>query len=60
MERYGVPDGIDAQEMRKRHEEIFAKFDTLVKDADFQREVQSFAMLSSRIYMRDLERQFTV
>lgn len=60
VERYGVPSGIDVELMRKRHEEIFIKFDALVADPDIQREVQLFAKYNGRLSLEDLERQFTV
>lgn len=60
LERYGVPFGIDVELMRKRHEEIFIKFDALVADPDVQREVQLFAKHNGRLSLEDLERQFTV
>jgi len=60
MERYGVPDGIDVEQMRKKHEEIFLEFDKLVNNPEFQLEVRSFAQFTGQLSTKDLERQFTV
>lgn len=63
MHKYGLPKDMtdkEIQEMRKKHNEIFERFEALLNDSEFQEEVRQFVKISSHLSEEKLNRKFTI
>ncbi len=60
MRRYGVPKGVNAQELRYRIDKIFSEFDAICKDPQFQHEAEVFAQSTGSLSPESLGKRFTI
>lgn len=60
MHKYGIPDGVDPIELRKKIDEISKELDQLRKDPEFQEECRRVARIAGTISPEDLDRPFTI
>jgi len=60
MIRYGVPKGVNAQELRAEVNRIFMEFDRACDDPLIQHKVMVFAQVSGHISSEDLGKRFTI
>ena len=57
--KYGMPKGVDAEEVKKEFDEMAQYLENRVKDPEALRNIYTSAQMSGHLSHKDLQKQFT-